>query len=274
MSESKEQLAEAASKLADAGSQVVDFLLKVVAAPAGQLAGIADDWLGYFRYKNLLVIRDKVEALHEAKGLRGKQLPLPPKFALPIVEAASLEEEEPLQNLWAHLIANATDPKHQEQIHPAFAGVIRELSADEALIAVHMATLPDFPLVVASRRRSTTSWFGHSGGPGLDGLYERFEKLCLTLPLRQRHSSAAYLTNLERLGLIEISFDVKQTLRENSLRRLVRGASHPFLGGDDLELESTREDYVRVTKFGENFLSACGLYDARQRSAHAAEPRR
>ena len=60
------------------------------------------------------------------KGLGEKFTPVPPKLALPIFHYASLEENDELQDLWAHLLASALDPQ-AEEIRGAYVDIIRQL---------------------------------------------------------------------------------------------------------------------------------------------------
>lgn len=265
MTEAKEKLAGAAHLLADTTSQVTEFLLKVVAAPAEQIAGIAEDWLRLLRYKNLLVIRDKVEVLHKERGVLGKKVPMPPKFAIPIVDAASLEEEESLQDLWARLIAGATDPSSAERLHPGFADAIKSMSVDEALIVKNFQSLEHFPVIVMSSSQSQSGglWgpnFANSHSTALDGIHAAFENWCEKLSLHHPSDSSAYLINLQRIGLVEIGFDVHQRLLDSGFSRISQ-VRRPV---DAVRLESSRFDYIRVSGFGQRLLAACGLLAAKQ----------
>src|SRR5579863_5626056 len=45
----------------------------------------------------------------------------------PLVEAASLEEDDDLQNIWANLLANATDPRELITVRSMFPAILRDL---------------------------------------------------------------------------------------------------------------------------------------------------
>ena len=59
---------------------------------------------------------------------------VPPKIALPIIENASLEENDELQDLWAYFIASSVDPNFDGTLRAAFIDIIKQLE----VIDVHI----------------------------------------------------------------------------------------------------------------------------------------
>jgi hypothetical protein len=49
----------------------------------------------------------------------------------PALEAASLEEDATMQERWANLLANAADPRHQNEVAPTFPIILKELTSRE-----------------------------------------------------------------------------------------------------------------------------------------------
>lgn len=110
------------------------FLDDVFGESLRQFGGAIADWVRYFRYRNLLTIIDKVQEIHEGRALEGKLLPVPPQFALPLLDGASLEAEPTIQDLWAGLIANATDPSRAFRLKKVFVEILRGLEPLDARI--------------------------------------------------------------------------------------------------------------------------------------------
>lgn len=110
------EVAKTTRKAIEAGEKIGRFLGKIVGDGQVELGAAFHDWARYFRYQNLLRIKNKVDEIHSQRRLQGLTVPIPPRYAIPLVQAASQEDHEPLQDLWAGLIANATDP--QKQIDP------------------------------------------------------------------------------------------------------------------------------------------------------------
>ncbi len=86
------------------------------------------DWAKFYRYKNLLKINDKVVQLHKERGMQGKSVPIQPSIGIPLIEAASLAEDENLQQKWATLIANATDPNYKDKIRKSYIDILSSLA--------------------------------------------------------------------------------------------------------------------------------------------------
>jgi hypothetical protein len=62
-------------------------------------------------------------------GATAAQTPL--KIIQPILDAASLEDDSDLQDIWANILANATDSRNITPVGPMFASILRSLGARE-----------------------------------------------------------------------------------------------------------------------------------------------
>lgn len=92
--------------------------------------GIQQDNSKFKRWKNAQ------ELLVKAKNITAdidEQLKEPPlKISMPLLENASLEDEEELQDKWANLLANSLTQK--KDIKPAYIEILKELSSIEVKI--------------------------------------------------------------------------------------------------------------------------------------------
>ena len=107
------EIAKMTGKAVDLLKEVNAFLFKILGPPAEEIGFMLQDHAKYFRYKNLIRLRDKVEAIHYQRKIEGKTIAIPPRYALPLIESASTENNESLQDMWAGLIANSMDPEKQ-----------------------------------------------------------------------------------------------------------------------------------------------------------------
>ncbi|MCK9224800.1 MAG: DUF4393 domain-containing protein [Candidatus Muirbacterium halophilum] len=128
---------EAAANFGSSGLEKAEklgsFFAKVFKEPIQEVAGIIHDKLKYIRWKNILKISDDVEKiLKERKVENTKAIPL--KLALPLIDNASLEEDQNLQNLWSNLIANAMDPNFENEIRYGFIDMIKNITPIEAFL--------------------------------------------------------------------------------------------------------------------------------------------
>ncbi len=133
-----EKAAEALSKAIDLLRDLAPFLRRVLGDSLESFGGILSDWASYFRYKNLLAIRDRVEAIHVKRNLQGKALPIPPRYAIPLIEAASLEDDPDIRTLWANLIANATDPNTHLKLAKIHIDTLKAFEPLDAAIMDHL----------------------------------------------------------------------------------------------------------------------------------------
>ena len=134
-----------ASELATRGMDAVSSL-------SGSAAEEIKQWLGdearAFRFKRMLKLFASAKQRLADAGL--KLNPVRAKVLFPLIEAASLEEDEgqeaeEMHERWGSLLANASS--HPEKVPPAFPAVLKELSAADAqlfdlLLGLHY-TQPD-----------------------------------------------------------------------------------------------------------------------------------
>ena len=189
------------------------FFAKVLGEDA---AGILKDGLFYFRAKNALALQDKLDRiLAERRVANPKAIPL--RLAIPFLEAATLEDDETLQERWARLLANAMDPDFEGNIERCFGSVLEELSPVDCLVLEALAAF----------------WRAESQRPPYH--FRASERLAAELNLPERTVSVA-LGNLRRL-------------------ELARNESSPCRLKSDGRPESPQAH--GITEFGIAFLSAC-----------------
>ena len=124
--------------------EVIDFAREIIdiakpLAPLGdEAAGIALDWLRYYRYRNALIIRDRINEIHQERGIAAK-IPIPARFGIPLLEAASMEDDPSLQEMWAGLAANATDPNRRQNMKKVFIHIISSIEPIDTIILRYLA---------------------------------------------------------------------------------------------------------------------------------------
>lgn len=109
------------------------FISKILGNPIEEAAGIIGDKLQYIRWQRQMRMVDEVNKILISKDL-DKTRTIPPKFALPMLEQASLEEDDYLQDIWCKLIANSLDPNFDSEIRYAFIEIIKNLTPLDAKI--------------------------------------------------------------------------------------------------------------------------------------------
>lgn len=136
--EAKAALARAAEKSVDPAfalaNRVGDFLYRVVGGLAEDAVGIHWDNIKFRRFENKVRSIEKAEKIWRERGVETIRAPLPINFAIPLLEAAGLQEDEALSDLYARLLANALDPNRNIEPDPIFLRILQSLQPLDALI--------------------------------------------------------------------------------------------------------------------------------------------
>lgn len=118
----------------DATTRVGSFISKLFKEPLEQVSGMVNDQLQAQRLINLINLEDKVGRACRERGIKGETKAIPAKLGVPIIQNASLEEDETLQSIWANLIASAIDPKFDDTLRTAFIDILKQME----IMDVHM----------------------------------------------------------------------------------------------------------------------------------------
>lgn len=103
---------------------------RMLGPAADEVAEMMRDSIRVYRYQRQLRLLQKAEAMASKAGFTPQTVSL--KLLFPLLEGASLEENEDLHTMWAALMANASHPSSISLVLPSFTEVLRVLTADEA----------------------------------------------------------------------------------------------------------------------------------------------
>jgi hypothetical protein len=119
------------STAVEKGLEIVgDFLKAIVIAPSQELGGILEDRVKLWRFKNQINILQKAEEHIAKNGITTKKIAL--KTLVPLLEEASLEEEETLKQKWINLLVNYVDSS-QNLKNSVFPFILSQLSSNEVI---------------------------------------------------------------------------------------------------------------------------------------------
>src|SRR5712691_8267057 len=224
----------------EATQELGRFVSRITTEPLETVMGILNDKLQFMRWQRKLRLAERGRELLRERGIQGPIRPLPYKLALPIIEHASLEDNDELQDLWANLLASAVDPHFQGVIRAAYVDIIRQLE----VVDVHI----------------------------LNVVYESYKKW---LDERQReqivdgyHFSPIHnaVSKVDITDRLEISFVVYENAVDNLMR--VRCLAS-FVADETIETEvgdyprrepvtvDYRYEFVCITSLGVSFVEAC-----------------
>lgn len=106
-----------------------DFLQRIINPPLEELGLLVADNVKYWRFKNQLKILRKADEYIKQNNIKTKQIPL--KVLVPLLDGASLEEDNELRDKWSALLINYADTDNflNSTIYP---NILSQLSSNEA----------------------------------------------------------------------------------------------------------------------------------------------
>lgn len=106
-----------------------DFLTAVIGEPSKELGGwIADNIKGK-RFETQIRIFTRAQQLTQEAGINPSAVNL--KILVPLLENGSLEDDETIIDMWAHLLANASV---SNRVRASYIGILKDLEPIEAKI--------------------------------------------------------------------------------------------------------------------------------------------
>ncbi len=133
-----QEAAKAARKAMELVEKAGPFLERVFGPPIEDAVGMVADRLRHYRLKNWFSVQEKTQALLEERGITDLRHVGAP-VALPLIEAAALEEDDALRERWAALLATALDANRP----PVKRSYVAILSQMEAIDVVALDILYD-----------------------------------------------------------------------------------------------------------------------------------
>lgn len=210
---------------------ITSFIDKIITPTFEEVGGLIADQIRFFRYKNQVTILLKAERFHKSKGINPKQIPV--KTLASFMEGASLEENQSMQEKWAALLANATDPDNNFTGHLTLIQLLNQLTPDEAEVL-------DYMWKNYKEEHETPL----SGNYYSVQILKEMKDLSANdkLPVDEQEKEALIIDNLVRLNLIDHSF---ATTRRGFLTS-INGNMHTY-----------KTDRVYLTTLGKRLIQEC-----------------
>ncbi len=115
-----------------------DFLKLILGPPLEEIGGILQDQVRFFRLKNQISILKKTNKILVESNVSPKKVKL--KLLFPLLDYGSLEEEESMLNVWATLLANASNPKKYHIVNHVFPEFLKQMTSLDVLILDQLFT--------------------------------------------------------------------------------------------------------------------------------------
>ena len=107
-----------------------NLIEKLFGGAAEQIGGMLEDALSVRRQSRRVKLLTKLKVVIEKAEFDPRCIP--DKLWLPVMQQASLEDDETIQDMWANLLANAADPAEHNQVLPSFVTILKDLTARDA----------------------------------------------------------------------------------------------------------------------------------------------
>jgi hypothetical protein len=107
-----------------------NLLEKLFGGPLEEIGGIWTDALKIRRFKRQIRLMQRAQQIINEAGFEPKRLP--DRLSIPLLNAATLEDDATLQEKWAALLANAANPRLDNRISPDFVSILGQLSSRDA----------------------------------------------------------------------------------------------------------------------------------------------
>jgi len=91
-----------------------------------QIGGIWEDSLKVRRFERRVKLFEKVKRIVDDAGFEPQQVP--DKVWIPLLQFASVEDDEYLQQQWANMLANAANPLDGTQEYTSFVQILQQLT--------------------------------------------------------------------------------------------------------------------------------------------------
>ncbi len=104
----------------------VGFMRRIFGPVASEIGEALADHVRAYRARNIKNIIEKAEISADGRFIE----PLPPRISIPLIESASLEDNEILQEMWANLLVDAAT--HLSSRHNIFVDIMSQIGPEEA----------------------------------------------------------------------------------------------------------------------------------------------
>jgi len=126
-----QEVAKTTKVAVEATQQLGGFVSRIINEPLEAVVGILADRLKFMRAERQFRLVGRWREIMKERKIEGALRIVAPKLALPIIENASLEEDDELQDIWANLLASAVDPNFKGLLRSAYIDIIKQLEVSD-----------------------------------------------------------------------------------------------------------------------------------------------
>lgn len=137
-----QEVAKTTGKAIDAAREAGGFIAKFISGPLEQGIGIFEDRLRYMRWERQIRLMQRAQDFLQRAGLHAPTRSVPLNILIPILQGASLEDNDDLQDRWASLLVNAANANFRSEVRRSYAVILEQLTPLDAHILDVLYSLP------------------------------------------------------------------------------------------------------------------------------------
>jgi len=224
--------------LSPAVRELGDGLVTLAKAVKIALAPIEATVWGYERIREWLAVRvTRILADRKATDINCPPLSISGPLILHMVFSS---EEPDLREMYARLLASAMDSRTSGDAHPSFVSIIQQLTADEAKIVAHIASL----------EKVWPNWSGKASGCSAvdNNLWKQMRQVCADAMILHGDKADLYIENLLRLRLLQYITSAEASYHP---------AGHDNHGDWGPHVTTDEYEFIELTAYGRGFINAC-----------------
>jgi len=226
-----------------------EFLGKLISPTIEEVGLLISENVKYLRFKNQIKILLKAKSFVEKEKISLKEIPL--KILVPLLDKASLEDDETMQDKWANMLVNLVDSEKnlQNQIFPYLLSQIslEEYKELKDLISKEQQIIPlrtDYSTLLGKDK------FAMNGDT--QKAKEKIDKI-------EQDGFQLYLEEYEKANLFRLGL-VRQLPPKIYIEEFSTGSRYEGEKWHQLGAEYDIENYgYRITALGEKFIEICEL---------------
>lgn len=226
-----------------------EFLGKLISPTIEEIRLLISDSVKYLRFKNQVRILLKAKDYVEKRNVKLKEIPI--KILVPLLDKASLEEDERLQDKWSKMLTNMVDSELnlQNQVFPYILSQISLTEFDHLKKLLEEEKQHWQKVKELVELNKTDKYSFNQETKAIKREVDKIEQSGFWILLEEFERA-----NLLRLGLV----------RQLPPKIYVEGGRpHDFEQWDRIEAEYDPDDFgYRITELGEKFLEICELKES------------
>ena len=138
-----QEIAKTTGKVVDASRALGGYFSRFSDGPMAEAASYIAEQIRYSRFERQISFFEKVsDRLAKSPHLASHMKAIPLKILAPLLEAATLEDDEALQQRWAALLINASNDHFPIKIQRSYLSILEQLSTLDALVIDRIYSLP------------------------------------------------------------------------------------------------------------------------------------